>query len=855
MAAAVQHHPSLDRNETKITLEIKTKSVEQTLIPLVTQITTLVNHKERTKITERTARALAKVGEAVSLAVDRFVAVGESIGDEHPDLRSEMCETCLEARQAGNAIKQLTMHNQVVNDGSLKPFTEKNHMVRAARKLLSAITKVLLIADKVIIKQLITSKDKVLSSLTELESVDSFTDFVQAFSKFGNNMVELAHLTGDRQNDLKSDKQKAQMASARAVLEKSTMMLLPSCKTCLRHPECYSARQNRHGLFIQMRQALFLIHNVATDTGYHSVTNGNTSPTVVNGDSGIVLGGSGQSANKAIKDFEDQVEMVRVTHINNYFADKLRSALDVVIETTQDFTDSAYTSHDHREKIMEIVEQLQQAVHVLIKTGVLQMHKDSIATQELETSILKTLEVSKSLKKQLQETAMEQASELFKCNEDHMLLRSLQTAGISGEVGSVDELSVKFEEHIEQLEEVCKLFRHIATTEPLVITAEHNEIILRSMGPLILHAARTLAQYPGSKIAKENLDLFADAWESQINDLSILVKEVNDFCQGKTDRLVYMSLPRPGKHGSTSKILRPGKLDAEEQAKIAKLGLEMKLITSEMDAETDKWEEPDNDIVKRAKNMSSMAFSMYLFTRGEGPLKTTQDLFVQAEYFAEEGKKLYRTVRDFSNKVPMCPQKDDLLLHGDRIPTCCQNLLSTLKASTYGKSATFNKVDGAIQETKNLMNAIAKVVTVCFVCATKFNIDYRRSPGGTLSWRGQRSFESHPRSSYDSERSKSLEGHYRSSYDNERSRSLEGQRSLYDGERSKFYDGQRYSYDHDRSRTNDSQRSYEGQRSFDGQRSYDSRGHGSDSESMYSSQSDYMSSSSNRMFSSGSYDA
>ena len=62
----------------------------------------------------------------------------------------------------------------------------------------------------------------------------------------------------------------------------------------------------------------------------------------------------------------------------------------------------------------------------------------------------------------------------------------------------------------------------------------------------ILHASRTLSEYPSSKIAKENLDLFSDAWESQINDLSILVKEVNDFCQGKTDRLVYLSLPRPG---------------------------------------------------------------------------------------------------------------------------------------------------------------------------------------------------------------------------------------------------------------------------------------------------------------------
>lgn len=99
------------------------------------------------------------------------------------------------------------------------------------------------------------------------------------------------------------------------------------------------------------------------------------------------------------------------------------------------------------------------------------------------------------------------------------------------------------------------------------------------------------------------------------------------------------------------------RLDSEEQAKIAKAGLEMKLITSEMDAETEKWQESgsaleeNNDIVKRAKNMSSMAFSMYQFTRGEGALKTTQDLFTQAEYFAEEANRLYKVVRQFSYQV------------------------------------------------------------------------------------------------------------------------------------------------------------------------------------------------------------
>ena len=51
---------------------------------------------------------------------------------------------------------------------------------------------------------------------------------------------------------------------------------------------------------------------------------------------------------------------------------------------------------------------------------------------------------------------MDQASELFKSNEDHILLQSLRTSGIEGESNRVEELSVKFEEHIEQLEEVCR---------------------------------------------------------------------------------------------------------------------------------------------------------------------------------------------------------------------------------------------------------------------------------------------------------------------------------------------------------------------------------------------------------------
>ena len=52
-----------------------------------------------------------------------------------------------------------TLTNVKLNDDA--SLSEKTAMVRAARQLLSAITKVLILADRIVIKQLITAKDQV----------------------------------------------------------------------------------------------------------------------------------------------------------------------------------------------------------------------------------------------------------------------------------------------------------------------------------------------------------------------------------------------------------------------------------------------------------------------------------------------------------------------------------------------------------------------------------------------------------------------------------------------------------------------------------------------------------------------
>lgn len=70
---------------------------------------------------------------------------------------------------------------------------------------------------------------------------------------------------GNRQNDPRDERRRSQMAAARQVLERSTLMLLVSTKSSLRHPDCIHAKENRDTVFCQMRRAMDLIHYVVKD--------------------------------------------------------------------------------------------------------------------------------------------------------------------------------------------------------------------------------------------------------------------------------------------------------------------------------------------------------------------------------------------------------------------------------------------------------------------------------------------------------------------------------------------------------------------------------------------------------------
>ncbi|KAF0300210.1 Alpha-catulin [Amphibalanus amphitrite] len=454
------------------------------------------------------------------------------------------------------------------------------------------------------------------------------------------------------------------------------------------------------------------------------------------------------------------------------YRERLSSLLETISERSQDFTDSAYTPHQAREHILLLCERAKLELNQLLRCGVAMENRESTSpTAEYDESIANVLKSMRELRSNFQAIAMEQASELIRgVGDEGEVISGMKASALAVDTDRLEEFCFRFQEHSDHVQEVCKLLRHVAPTETLQIASKYSEINLRLYGPQLLAAAHIVCLHPNSKIAKENFEAFADMWLNLVGDVKVAAREISECLRtaGRpAQQPVYMSLPRPGKHGTTSKQVgqpssahhgttskqvgqprsahhgttskqvgqpssahhgttskqvRPGPLDAEEQAKISKSGLEMKLANDEMAAEADKWQE--------------MALGMYQFTRGDGTLKTTQDLFTQAEYFTEEANRLYKVVRQFSYQVPQGANKKELLEYLDQIPTHVQQLQFAVKTPTVGKAATFTKVDNVIQDTKSAMNVISRVVNICFACASKYEVSLPGPVEYNLDFRG-----------------------------------------------------------------------------------------------------------------------
>uniref|UniRef100_A0A336MMC9 CSON001946 protein n=1 Tax=Culicoides sonorensis TaxID=179676 RepID=A0A336MMC9_CULSO len=484
-------------------LEIRTMSVEKTLEPLVLQVTTLVNTKGPSKKKKGKSKRASALVAAVEKATENFIERGEQIAYENPDITQEMLVAVDEVRKTGQSMSIAAREFAEDPCSSLK----RGNMVRAARNLLSAVTRLLILADMVDVHCLLKSLQIVEDDLDKLRNASSQDELVNNMKQFGRSANELIKQAAKRQQELKDPQLRDDLAAARAVLKKHSTMLLTASKVYVRHPELDLAKVNRDYILKQVCEAVHTISDVAQGKSSQPQD---------------IYGGAGELA-AALDDFDEGIIMDPLSYNEVRNRPSLEERLESIISAAALMADADCTRDERRERIVAECNAVRQALQELLSEYMSNMGTKE-RTPELERAIGQMYRKTKDLRRQLRKAVVDHVSDSFL--ETNMPLLDLIEAARTGNEKKVHERAEAFTKHAEKLVEVANLVCSMSNNEDGVKMVRYAAAQIETLCPQVINAALILAARPNSKVAQENMEAYRQAWENQVR---ILTEAVDDI--------------------------------------------------------------------------------------------------------------------------------------------------------------------------------------------------------------------------------------------------------------------------------------------------------------------------------------
>ncbi|XP_029087188.1 catenin alpha-2 isoform X2 [Monodon monoceros] len=505
-------------------LEIRTLTVERLLEPLVTQVTTLVNTSNKGPSGKKKGRSKKAhvLAASVEQATQNFLEKGEQIAKESQDLKEELVAAVEDVRKQGETMRIASSEFADDPCSSVKRGT----MVRAARALLSAVTRLLILADMADVMRLLSHLRIVEEALEAVKNATNEQDLANRFKEFGKEMVKLNYVAARRQQELKDPHCRDEMAAARGALKKNATMLYTASQAFLRHPDVAATRANRDYVFKQVQEAIAGISNAAQATSPTDEAKGHT--------------GIGELA-AALNEFDNKIILDPMTFSEARFRPSLEERLESIISGAALMADSSCTRDDRRERIVAECNAVRQALQDLLSeymnnckynTWLQQTGKTGRKEKgdPLNIAIDKMTKKTRDLRRQLRKAVMDHISDSFL--ETNVPLLVLIEAAKSGNEKEVKEYAQVFREHANKLVEVANLACSISNNEEGVKLVRMAATQIDSLCPQVINAALTLAARPQSKVAQDNMDVFKDQWEKQVRVLTEAVDDitsVDDF--------------------------------------------------------------------------------------------------------------------------------------------------------------------------------------------------------------------------------------------------------------------------------------------------------------------------------------
>uniref|UniRef100_A0A8C3FM05 Catenin alpha-1 n=1 Tax=Chrysemys picta bellii TaxID=8478 RepID=A0A8C3FM05_CHRPI len=743
-------------------LEIRTLAVERLLEPLVTQVTTLVNTSNKGPSNKKRGRSKKAhvLAASVEQATENFLEKGDKIAKESQFLKEELVAAVEDVRKQGDSMKSAS--GEFADDPCSS--VKRGNMVRAARALLSAVTRLLILADMADVYKLLVQLKVVEEGILKLKNAGTEQDLGIQYKALKPEVDKLNIMAAKRQQELKDVGHRDQMAAARGILQKNIPILYTASQACLQHPDVAAYKANRDLIYKQLQQAVTGISNAAQATA--------------SDDAAQQQGGGGELA-YALNNFDKQIIVDPLSFSEERFRPSLEERLESIISGAALMADSSCTRDDRRERIVAECNAVRQALQDLL-------------SEYMGNVINVALALAAKPQSKLAQENMDLFKELWEKQ-----VRVLTDA--VDDITSIDDFLAVSENHI--LEDVNKCV--IALQEKDVDGLDRTAGAIRGRAARVIHVVTSeMDNYEPGVYTEKVLEAtkllsntvmprFTEQVEAAVEALSsdpAQPMDENEFIDAS--RLVYDGIRDIRK--AVLMIRTPEELDdsdfetedfdvrsrtsvqteddqliagqsaraimaqlpQEQKAKIAEQVASFQEEKSKLDAEVSKWDDSGNDIIVLAKQMCMIMMEMTDFTRGKGPLKNTSDVISAAKKIAEAGSRMDKLGRAIADHCPDSACKQDLLAYLQRIALYCHqlNICSKVKAevqnlggelvvsgvstgqalpfpgSSCAGEAPAGDVDSAmslIQAAKNLMNAVVQTVKASYVASTK----YQKSQG------------------------------------------------------------------------------------------------------------------------------
>lgn len=447
-------------------------------------------------------------------AIEMFLQRGKQITTPSTSLHNELTAAIDGIRTTGQQMSLMS------REFVLDPCSTVNraNIIKAARPLLLAVTRLLIVADMIDVQRLLDSVKVVEHDLANLKNANSQQEVIDTKDKLWNNTDRLISEVDLRQP--KDERFRFQLEAARAVLKKNRTLLMTASKVYVRHPEISEAKGNRDFAFAQYCEAVNTINDVAQDKGVYA----NRFEASILEDN---LKNIGRLA-MALDSFDGDITIDPYSYVESEMRPKLEASLERIITSSAAVADFVCALKDECRFCKPDKLQERQDLFVDKCNSVRQALQDllseymTIATTHepsgnLNTALDQMFKKTRDLRRHLRQAAVDHVSYRFLIEPE--LVTSLVEAAKGGDEISVEEYAQALRKNSKMLMDVAYLNCCMSTNEIAVDRVNLNIKQFEKLSSQVVNAAKILSNRTSSKAALENMEEFHSRWKDQIQEL------------------------------------------------------------------------------------------------------------------------------------------------------------------------------------------------------------------------------------------------------------------------------------------------------------------------------------------------